>query len=232
MRAPETTHGAPSATLRIRAVPTIGPSGRARYLAVFVVAAAAVRSSGSTIAARYACLVGTSIWDRANRRSRTAIASARVGISGMQINKMFEGRCVNTIVFNSPKRAPTRAAAIEDAAWRSPAAKITADISSGDAPNRRSNQNTMNTVTMNPPANESIANSDARRKTRSRDRTRGAAARTWSSIASLSRVESHRHTTAPIGNRRNQTRPVGAPLQMRSRNAGPPAASAPSAPVR
>ena len=48
---PATTNGAPNATFVISAVPMTGPNGRATYRAVFVNAAAAVRSSGSTIAA-------------------------------------------------------------------------------------------------------------------------------------------------------------------------------------
>src|SRR2546430_9642886 len=91
----------------------------------------------------YAWRVGTSICERANRSSSTAIASGSVGISGTRISRMLDGRCVNTIVFNNPNRAPTRAATIDDTACRSPAAKITADISSCDAPNRFENQNTM-----------------------------------------------------------------------------------------
>jgi hypothetical protein len=53
---------------------------------------------------------------------------------------MLDGRWVNTIVFNSPNRSPTRLAAIDDTAWRRPAAKKTADMTSCDAPNRTENQ--------------------------------------------------------------------------------------------
>ena len=58
----------------------------------------------------YDCLVGTSIWLMLNRRSRTAIAAASVGISGTSIRRMFDGRWVATIVLIKPMRAASRAA--------------------------------------------------------------------------------------------------------------------------
>ena len=154
-------------------------------------------------------------------------------MNGTMISKMFDGRCVNTIVFSSPNRAPTVAAAMDDAAWSKPAAKNTADINSSDAPKVRSNQKTMNTVTTKPPANASTANSDASLVTRLLDRSRRRPPRAIStSIAPLSPRESTRHATAPTGNSRNQIRSAGAPAHAFRRKAGPPAASAPIEPAR
>ena len=71
-------------------------------LATPVTPAAADLSSGATIAMVYDCLVGTSICEMLKRASSTAIASGRLGISGTRISRMFDGTCVNTIVFTSP----------------------------------------------------------------------------------------------------------------------------------
>src|SRR5204862_3454943 len=71
-------------------------------LATPVIPAAADRSSGLTTAIRYDCLVGTSIWLRLNRTSRTATASDNVGISGTRISNTLDGRCVATMVRNNP----------------------------------------------------------------------------------------------------------------------------------
>src|SRR6478609_4788461 len=86
--------------------------------AIPVTPAAADRSSGSTTAMTYDWRVGTSIWLRLNRSSRTAIASGSVGISGTRINRMFEGRWVKTIVLMRPNRAAIRAADSDDTAAR------------------------------------------------------------------------------------------------------------------
>jgi hypothetical protein len=39
-----------------------------------------------------------------NRNSKTTIASRSVGMNGSKISRMFEGRCVKTIVLTSPTR--------------------------------------------------------------------------------------------------------------------------------
>ena len=70
--------------------------------------AAADRSCGGTTAIVYDCRVGTSIWLILNRRSRTAIASETVGIRGIRIRRILEGRCVKTMVFTRPKRDARR----------------------------------------------------------------------------------------------------------------------------
>jgi hypothetical protein len=44
------------------------------------------------------------------RKSRTEIANVSVGIKGTRIKSMFEGRCVNTIIFTSPNRLARREA--------------------------------------------------------------------------------------------------------------------------
>src|SRR3954451_17684222 len=200
--------------MRINTVPTIGPIGRATYRALFVAAAAAVRSDGSTIAAMYACRVGTSICDNAKRASRRAIALPKVGANGTRINSTFEGRCVKTIVLSKPARAAIRGAITEDAAWSRPAAKITVDISSWLGPDVLENQNTMNTLITKPPANASTANSDDSFVTVARDRSSGIRLRATSVSRPADKpAASHRQIAAPIGNSRNQARPVGAAFQ-------------------
>src|SRR5256885_16329238 len=86
--------------------------------AIPVTPAAADRSSGSTTAITYDWRVGTSIWLRLNRRSRTVIARARFGINGTRIRKTFEGRWVKTIVLTRPNRAAIRDAEIGRASCR------------------------------------------------------------------------------------------------------------------
>ena len=105
-----------------------------------VTPAAADRSSGSTTAMTYDWRVGTSIWLRLNRSSRTAIASGSVGISGTRISRMFEGRWVKTIVLMRPNRAAIRAADSDDTAARRLAPKKIAPSSAGSTPNWRWNQ--------------------------------------------------------------------------------------------
>src|SRR5712675_3619806 len=73
-----------------------------------VIPAAAERSSALTTAIVYDCLVGTSIWLMLNRKSKTATASERLGISGTRISKILEGRCVATIVLTRPNLAASR----------------------------------------------------------------------------------------------------------------------------
>ena len=131
-----TTQGAPNAT-RINRVPMIGPAGRATYRALFVAAAAAVRSDGSTMAAMYACRVGTSICDSANRPSRMTMAAPSVGANGTSMSSTFDGRCVKTIVFTSPMRRSTQAADRADAPASKFAPKKMAPMVAGSTPKCR-----------------------------------------------------------------------------------------------
>ena len=95
----------------------------------------------------------------------------------MRARTRFEGRCVKTMVFRRPIRAPSQPATIEDPAWSSPTPKKTSPMSSGPAPNWRPNQNTMKLWTMKPPANASTEKSAASLRTMLRDRCRPRAAR-------------------------------------------------------
>ena len=84
----------------------------------------------------------------------------------------------------------------------------------------------------NPPPNASTANSVASFDTVAFDRSSGAASPPRVSSPGDSPRASHRQIAAPSGNRRNQTRPVGAPLHTPWTKAGPPASRAPAAPAR
>ena len=85
--------------------------------------------------------VGTSIWLRLNRRSRTATASGSVGISGTRMSSTFDGRWVKTIVLISPNRAAIRAADSDDtAASRLAAEEDQRRAAPGSTPNWRWNQ--------------------------------------------------------------------------------------------
>src|SRR6478672_5421634 len=91
----------------------------------------------------------------------------------------------------------------------------------------------MNTVITNPPAKASTANNDESFVTVVRDRLSGIRVRETSVSRSGDNLDaSTKQMTAPIGNSRNQARPVGVPVQNRWTNAGPPASSAPNAPAR
>src|SRR5258705_2890937 len=102
--------------------------------AIPVTPAAADRSPGSTTAITYDWRVGTSIWLRLKRRSRTAIASARFGMSGTRISRMFDGRWVQTIVLISPNRAANRDADREETAASRFAPKKMPPRSAGSTP--------------------------------------------------------------------------------------------------
>src|SRR6187431_1396741 len=88
-----------------------------------VTPAAAERSSGSTTAMTYDWRVGTSIWLRLKRTSRTATASGSVGMNGTRMSRRLDGMWVNTIVLMSPNRAAMRAAESDETAARRFAAK-------------------------------------------------------------------------------------------------------------
>ena len=100
-----------------------------------VTPAAAERSSGSTTAMTYDWRVGTSIWLRLNRSSRTATASGSVGMSGTRISSTFDGRWVKTIVLMSPIRAAIRAADSDETAASRLAPKKIAPSVAGSTPN-------------------------------------------------------------------------------------------------
>ena len=103
-----------------------------------VTPAAAERSSGSTTASTYDWRVGTSIWLRTKRASRTATASGSVGISGTRMSSTLDGRWVNTIVLMRPNRAAMRAADSDDtAASRFAAKKISPRTAGSDLEPRR-----------------------------------------------------------------------------------------------
>ena len=72
-----------------------------------------------------------------NRISSTTTASGSVGISGTRIKRMFDGRCVPTIVLIKPKRAARRAASSAEMPAKTLAAKKIAPSVPGSTPNRR-----------------------------------------------------------------------------------------------
>jgi hypothetical protein len=102
-----------------------------------VIPAAADRSSGRTIAIVYDCLAGTSIWLMLNLASRTTIADVRFGMSGTQIRRIFEGRCVKTIVRTSPMRVANLDANSAEMPARRFAPKKMLPRTAGSVPNRK-----------------------------------------------------------------------------------------------
>ena len=102
-----------------------------------VIPAAAARSSGLTTAITYDWRVGTSIWLMLKRRSSRSVASVTFGISGTRISRMFDGRCVATIVLSRPKRAASRAATSADTPARMFAEKKRTPSVSASTPYRR-----------------------------------------------------------------------------------------------
>ena len=123
---------------------------------------------------------------------------------------------------------------IDEPAWRSPPANTTRLITCDDAPNFRSNQNTTNVVTTNPPANASSAKSELSLKTVFRDRSSGCCAceAPAASTAGESLRAINRQASAPTGNNKSHRCAVGAPVMTARTKAGPPAARAPNAPAR
>ena len=116
---PPMTNGAPTNAVPRYIGPAIsGDSATPRLRAMPVTPAAADRSSGSTTAIVYDWRVGTSIWLMLNRISSRSVASASVGMNGTRISSTFDGRCVNTIVRMSPKRAASGPAASAENAAR------------------------------------------------------------------------------------------------------------------
>ena len=51
------------------------------------------------------------------------MATGSVGANAISARSTFDGRCVKTIVFKRPMRAPSQPAATDDPAWSSPTPK-------------------------------------------------------------------------------------------------------------
>ena len=64
--------------------------------------------------------LGTSICESALRASNKPIAVARFGAKGTRITKMFDGRCVNTMVLTRPKRVEIGTASRKESAESKP----------------------------------------------------------------------------------------------------------------
>src|SRR5687767_9889433 len=147
-----------AATLKAALVST-GATAAAAVRTVFVIPAVAVRSSASTTAIMYDLRVGTSICDTLMRNKNSATASSPLGASGTRINTTLDGRWVNTIVFNSPKRFASGAVARNDSPATTLTQKNTTASTSGEKPQRRWNQYATSECTTRPPANASSPNS-------------------------------------------------------------------------
>src|SRR5437762_2610944 len=142
------------------ALASIGPASTGAIAAPNVRAtpvtpAAADLSSGRTTAIVYDCRVGTSICEIANRASSTAIADHELGISGTSISRIFDGKCVNTIVLISPNQFDSRAATSpENPAKKFVKKKIDPSCDS-DNPNFKWNHSATILSITNPPPNAS-----------------------------------------------------------------------------
>src|SRR2546427_11497333 len=98
-------------TAAITAPEENGPADWEMFLAVFVTAFAAVRSSLATIPAMKAWRVGTSIWEMAIRAREAPRAGRNPGNKGTAIRSPLEGRGVKTIVSRRTNRSRRRGAA-------------------------------------------------------------------------------------------------------------------------
>src|SRR2546428_11130031 len=175
--------------------------------------AAAVRSSGGTTAMVYDWRVGTSICEIEMRARYSSTADVAVGISGTSASSTFEGRCVNTIVFNSPIRRAIQLAPNSESAERTLAAKKNGPSCSAPNPQRRWNQYETMLVETNPPANASRPNSAERPATRPADRPTPEKRLTPSTLASSTRSERRReHAHAAVGRRGAATERRAVPL--------------------
>src|SRR3954451_7770975 len=101
---PAATRGHPNVVMPRSQPDRSGAAADARLLGTEVTLAAAGRSSGCTNAITYDERVGTSICESKLRRTRRANAHQMLGANGTRARNRFEGRCVNTMVFTSPKR--------------------------------------------------------------------------------------------------------------------------------
>src|SRR5215470_2757468 len=102
---PPITSGQPKLERVKRYPEIIEPAAHAKVFGTAVMLAAAGRSAGVTTAITYDARVGTSICDSALRASSRPIAVVKSGANGMRINRMFDGKCVKTIVLMRPMRA-------------------------------------------------------------------------------------------------------------------------------
>src|SRR5262245_2018259 len=122
-----------------RAPAKAGLMAAARLRGTAVKLAAAGRSGGVTTAITYAERVGTSICDKALRKSKRPSANGRLEDSAASTRQTLEGMWVKTIVFSSPMRLATCGAAICDAALSKPVQKKNTPACARDGPNRCSN---------------------------------------------------------------------------------------------
>src|ERR687886_759915 len=110
------------------------------FLEILVIPAAAVLSSSLTTPTIYDCLVGTSICERAILARYNAIANGSVGANATSISKIFDGMCVNTIVFIKPILSASFAATKKEKAVRTPAMEKICDKVVNSTPNFVKNQ--------------------------------------------------------------------------------------------
>src|SRR5215208_8352903 len=104
-------NGAASVRFCITTPPSNGPTAHPAFRVTFVMPLAYVRAEGGTTAMTYDWRVGTSISTSASRNRKRVAATVTVGAAGASIRKRLDGRCVHTIVFNSPIRRANEAAA-------------------------------------------------------------------------------------------------------------------------
>jgi len=91
-----------------------------------VIPDASVRSSGLTTAMTYDWRVGTSISTSPSRRRNSPAATGKLGAKGTVARRRLDGMCVKTIVFTSPIRLASQAAAMCESAFMARAPKKSA----------------------------------------------------------------------------------------------------------
>ena len=91
----------------------------------------------------------------------TLAAGSFVGIKGTRIKNMFDGMCVNTIVFTSPMRADSHAATGKENADSTPVQKKNIPTAASDRPNLLNSHSAISDCTANPLPKESMLNSAA-----------------------------------------------------------------------
>ena len=79
--------------------------------------------------------MGTSIWDKLILAKYNKIPTEKFGANASNINKMFDGMCVNTIVFTSPIFEAIFVASRNETAVKTPAAEKIYDNVVRSAPN-------------------------------------------------------------------------------------------------
>src|SRR5262245_5198618 len=147
----------------------VGLTADARLRGTAVTLAAAVRSGGVTTAMTYDVRVGTSIWDRAERTSRSPSTNVRLLENAAMIRQTLEGMCVKTMVLIRPKCFPNRAATGYEKAARTFDQKKKALAAASERSKRSKSHNASSDCTVKPPANESRLNSAASLYTVRRD---------------------------------------------------------------